>query len=129
MLDMSFFLSFGRTDACPDTSRPDEGTFPTCPSPQDSYNGRMDTNTVLIRSQNVVEAEVDGQRVLMSPKDYSYFGLVGTGALVWDRIDDKMTVAEMASALAAEFSAPEDQVLTDVSDFVSALEAAGLITS
>lgn len=89
----------------------------------------MNADTVLVRNPDVVEAEVDGQRVLMSPKDYSYFGLVGTGALVWDRIDNTMTVAQMASALAQEFSTPEDTVLTDVSEFVSALNAAGLLAS
>ena len=45
------------------------------------------------RTQGSIEAEVDGERILLSPKDFSYFGLTGTGAPVWDLIDGDRSVA------------------------------------
>lgn len=87
----------------------------------------MNGDRVLVRHEDVLEAEVDGQRVLMSPKDYAYFGLVDTGALVWDRIDGKRSIDDLVGALATEFDTDPTQVRTDVTEFVSALDAAGLL--
>jgi hypothetical protein len=87
----------------------------------------VETDRVIVKHPEALEAEVDGQRVLMSPKDYAYFGLVDTGALVWDRIDGTTSLNQMIAALAAGYSADEGQVRTDVTEFVSALEAAGLL--
>jgi hypothetical protein len=84
---------------------------------------------ILVRHPDALEAEVDGQRVLMSPKDYAYFGLVDTGALVWDRIDGTTSLDDLVLALSTEFEADPEQVRVDVDDFVSALDAAGLLRS
>jgi hypothetical protein len=84
---------------------------------------------ILARHPDALEAEVDGQRVLMSPKDFAYFGLVDTGALVWDRIDGTTSLDDLVAALAGDFNADQDQVRHDVVDFVSALEVAGLIVA
>lgn len=87
----------------------------------------MNRDRVLIRRADVLEAEVDGDRVLMSGSDFKYFGLVGTGAIVWDRIDGSTSLGDLIQTLAAEFTADVDQVERDVIDFVSALDAASLI--
>ena len=63
----------------------------------------------------------------MSPKDFAYFGLIDTGALVWDRIDGVTPLDDIVAALAREFSADAGVVRADVEDFVSALDAAGLL--
>ncbi len=87
----------------------------------------MNGDRVLLRHAEALEAEVDGQRVLMSPKGFSYFGLVDTGALVWDRIDGRTSVDALVASLAAEFDTDLAQVRDDVAQFVSALDAAGLL--
>jgi hypothetical protein len=84
---------------------------------------------ILARHPDALEAEVDGQRVLMSPKDFGYFGLVDTGVLVWDRIDGTTSLDDLITALAVEYNTDEAQVRHDVVDFVSALEAAGLLVA
>ena len=87
----------------------------------------MITQRVPVRHPDVLEAEVDGDRVLLSPRDFAYFGLVDTGALVWDRIDGVISIEDLVTTLAAEFGADPDAVRADVIDFVSALDAAGLL--
>jgi hypothetical protein len=79
------------------------------------------------RHAEALEAEVDGERVLMSPKNFAYFGLMDTGALVWDRIDGSTSIGEMIAALVSEFDADETTVRSDVTEFISALDAAGLL--
>jgi hypothetical protein len=87
----------------------------------------VDLSRVLVRSAEVLEASVDGDRVLMSGRDFAYFGLVDTGAVVWDRIDGHTSLGELVRALAADFGADEAVVARDVAEFVSALDAAGLL--
>jgi hypothetical protein len=87
----------------------------------------VDGNRILARRAGALEAEVDGQRVLMSPTDFNYFGLVDTGALVWDRIDGETSLDDLVDGLAAHFDADIVEVRKDVVDFVSALDAAGFL--
>jgi hypothetical protein len=87
----------------------------------------MNQDSVPVRHPAAVEAEVDSQRVLMSPGDYSYFGLAGTGAIVWDRLDGSVSLGELIESLAGEFDTDADRVSREVTEFVNALAAAGLL--
>jgi hypothetical protein len=87
----------------------------------------VDKDRVLIRRSDVLEAHVDGDRVLMSGVDYRYFGLVGTGAVVWDRIDGTVSLGDLIQRLASEYAADPSVVEHDVVEFVSALDSAGLL--
>ena len=63
----------------------------------------------------------------MSPKNFDYFGLAETGSLVWDLIDGHRTVGEILSILQGDFDGETEVMRTDVVDFLSALQASGLI--
>lgn len=87
----------------------------------------MDRSRVVVRRPDVLEAEVDGERVVMSGTTYTYFGLADTGLLIWERLDGSTSLGEIVTALTEEFSADEAQIWADVVEFVGALEAADLI--
>lgn len=89
----------------------------------------MDPSLPIRRHPDAVEAEVDGQRVVMSPRDFGYFGLEGTGAVVWDRLVEPVTPEDLVNELAGAYEAETDTVRADVDDFLSALDAAGLLTT
>lgn len=91
------------------------------------YISTVDPKKILTRREDVLEAEVDGERVVMNGKNYSYFGLHGTGLVIWERIDGSISVGDLVRTLANEYGADEQQIWDDVADYVSALEAAGLI--
>lgn len=82
---------------------------------------------VLVRVVGAVEAEVDGERILLSPKDFSYFGLAGAGAPVWDKIDGTRRLSEIVAALESEFAAEPGVIDRETRAFVQALAAAGLV--
>ena len=81
---------------------------------------------VLQRVTGAVEAEVDGDRILLSPKDFSYFGLQGTGAPVWDLIDGERSVGEIIAELEDAYAAEEGAIRADTLEYLDALVAAGL---
>ncbi|MGA0879540.1 MAG: PqqD family protein [Ilumatobacteraceae bacterium] len=87
----------------------------------------MDPARILVRKEDVLEAEVDGERVVMNGRNYSYFGLHGTGLEIWERIDGSTNLGDLVRKLATEYGADEQQIWDDVTEFVSTLEAAGLI--
>jgi hypothetical protein len=88
----------------------------------------MDSSDVPSPAHGVVEAEVDGERVLMSPKDFSYFGLVETGAEVWDLLDGRRSIDDIITTLQADYDSEPEHIRADVLEFLSGLEAAGLLT-
>ena len=81
---------------------------------------------VLRRVTGAVEAEVDGDRILLSPKDFSYFGLQGTGAPVWDLIDGERSVGEIIAELEAQYEADAGVIRADTLEYLDALVASGL---
>lgn len=85
--------------------------------------------TVLARATGAVEAEVDGERILLSPRDFSYFGLTGSGSHVWDLIDGGRSIDDIVALLEGEFEAEDGMIRSDVMEFVDALVAAGLATA
>jgi hypothetical protein len=77
-----------------------------------------------------VDADVDGQRVVLSPKDFAYFGIEGSGAPVWDLIDGVRTVDDIVAALESEFEAPgapDGTIRAETLAFLDSLVAAGLV--
>jgi hypothetical protein len=63
----------------------------------------------------------------MHPVDYTYFGLSSTGVAVWDRIDGSRDVESILAELAERFEGHEEEIRTDVLDFLGGLSSAKLI--
>ena len=103
------------------------------PTPYDLIMGEgvreelLTDDVVLRRVSGAVEAEVDGDRILLSPKDFSYFGLQGTGAPVWDLIDGERSVGQIIEELEAQYEADAGVIRADTLEYLDALVASGLV--
>ena len=75
----------------------------------------------------MVQAEVDGELVLMSPKDFAYFGTAGAGDAVWALVDGTRTIDELVATLESTHSADPGVIRRQTSDYLDALVAAGLV--
>lgn len=80
------------------------------------------------RADRVVQAQVDGELVLLSPKDFAYFGALGTGEPVWELIDGVRSLDAIVAELEAGYEAPPGVIRAQCAEFVDALAAAGLVT-
>jgi glycerate kinase len=76
-----------------------------------------------------VETEVDEELVLMRIADGDFFSLEGTARAVWQAIDGSRDREAIVDHLAAEFSAPSEQIAGDTNAFIDELVAAGLVTA
>lgn len=86
------------------------------------------TDPVLVRATGAVESEVDGERVLLSPKDFAFFSLAGTGVAVWDMVDGTRRFSTIVSELEQRYDAAPGLIRRETARFVQALAGAGLIT-
>ncbi len=84
-------------------------------------------DAVPVRKTGAVQAEVDGEVILLSPTDFSYFGAAGTGGPVWELIDGERTVGAIVAELESSYDAPEGVIRNETLEFLEALEAAGLL--
>lgn len=87
----------------------------------------LEADPVLVRVPGAVEAEVDGERILLSPADFGYFSLAGSAASVWDRIDGVARLSAIVADLESEFDAEPGVIRAETAKFVQALVAAGLV--
>ena len=87
----------------------------------------VDGTSVPRRVTGAVQAEVDGELILLSPRDFGYFGAEGAGAEIWSLVDGDRSVDALVAELSARFEAPEDQIRVDVVEFVTALVVSGLV--
>jgi hypothetical protein len=70
---------------------------------------------------------IDGEGVVLSTtKDEAHI-LNETALLIWEMLDGRHTIAEMAERVASEYSVPKKSALADVNQFVRALRSKDLI--
>ena len=86
----------------------------------------VDGPSVPRRVVGAVQAEVDGELVLLSPADFGYFGAEGPGPDVWALVDGERSVDAIVAELAGSYDVAAEEISGDVVDFVTALVAAGL---
>jgi pyrroloquinoline quinone biosynthesis protein D len=72
-------------------------------------------------------ATLAGEKVILDPHGRKLRGLNSTGAQVWELLDGKRTVREVARALANSAGVDEARALTDVQAFLTELESRQLI--
>jgi hypothetical protein len=85
------------------------------------------TSVTYRRAVGAVDAVVDGQTVLLSPRDLSYHSLDRVGACVWDLLSEPQTVDRMVDSLQASFNVTEEQCRADLEPFLARMTAIGIL--
>ena len=79
-------------------------------------------------ADGVVEADIDGDRVLLAPSSLTYFGLNPVGARVWDLVgSDGSTKESVLQTLTTEFEVDLTTCTKDVEEFLEAATQAGTL--
>lgn len=83
--------------------------------------------TVPTRAADTLEAEVDGELVLLGPSDLGFFGASGEGDRIWGLVDGSRSVGDIVATLEAAFTAPPGVIRAETLEYLEALHAADLI--
>lgn len=78
-------------------------------------------------NENFVATQVDDEILLIDLKGGELFSLSGTAKAVWEMIDGKRDIHEIASALCSAFEAPVETIEDDVRSLVRSLSELHLV--
>ena len=78
-------------------------------------------STRIARSEGLVAEPMDGGVVMLDPKTDRYLRLNTTGKLIWERLAEPATVAELAQALGEQTGVEADRAEADATSFVEGL--------
>jgi len=83
--------------------------------------------SVCIPSDDIVSREIEGELILVpiasgiGDKEDELYTLNETGRAIWQRLDGKQTLREVAADISSHYSAPIDQITSDVLGLVTEL--------
>lgn len=83
--------------------------------------------TTFRRATAAVDAVVDGQTVVLSPRDFSYHALDPVGARVWQLLSDPCSLDELVGTLCGEFEVTDERCRADVVPFLDRMVDIGAV--
>jgi hypothetical protein len=83
-------------------------------------------DAIIVRSEALLSAEVDGELMAMSVERGMCYGLNGVGTRIWALIAEPRTVDDLCAQLRAEYDVGDEECRRDVVDLLEALRAEGL---
>lgn len=88
----------------------------------------MTETSVVARVDTMVSSEVDGEVVIMSIESGHFFRLNHSASRIWDLLDTPKDLATLCRHLGDRFEMDAVDGQADVVEFVSAMQAKGLLT-
>jgi hypothetical protein len=89
--------------------------------------GQFRHDSVVAAAADQVSADLADQAAILNLKSGVYYGLDTVGASIWRLIRESRTIAEIESALLAEYEVDATQCATDLRGFIERLVAEGLV--
>ena len=83
----------------------------------------MEAATRLQRSANATFQIIADEAILIHLHTGVYYSLNDVGTSFWNMLDGQRSIGECADAIATEYNAPRDQVLSDLLEFAINLAA------
>lgn len=83
---------------------------------------------MLIRNDAVLWRELEGEAILLDPKEGCSYNLNVIGTLIWKMLDGKNTAHDMAAAICEAYEVDFEQALHDVQLLLDDLHANHLLS-
>ncbi|KPK42168.1 MAG: hypothetical protein AMJ78_03450 [Omnitrophica WOR_2 bacterium SM23_29] len=80
-----------------------------------------------VRNSDIAWRIIDGEALVVSPKDSLIYPLNGIATRIWELLDGKRSVSDISSIICDEFEGDTAVIQKDVVDFIQDLLKAGLI--
>jgi hypothetical protein len=85
-------------------------------------------SVVVVPGDKLAARKVGGEMVILSAEDSSLFLLNEVGTAIWEAADGRRSIQAIADALCAEYDVDAAMALADVTEFIDALAAAGIVS-
>lgn len=87
----------------------------------------VNVNNVVIRTNEIVSSDMDGETIMMSLDKGMYYGLNAIATRIWELIEKPLPVSELCNILVNEFEVDRDLCQRDVCRFLGELQGDDLI--
>jgi Coenzyme PQQ synthesis protein D (PqqD) len=87
----------------------------------------IELSTTVKQSKDQVSCDLNDEAAILNLKSTLYFGLDEVGAYIWQALSEPRTVCELCKAVLDRFDVDEARCHTDVLEFLTKLDQAGLI--
>jgi len=78
---------------------------------------------------SVLQTEVDSGLALLDPNTNTYFLLNKTGAVVWAKLEEPVSLEEICTEVARRFSVTEDRCKEDIIALLDTMTQKGFVVS
>ena len=89
----------------------------------------MQSDTRIQHSPSAAFSMVADEGILIHLQSGVYYSLNDVGTAFWNLMDGQRTIGQCAEAIAAEYNAPPEQILSDLIELASELAAEDLAIS
>jgi hypothetical protein len=84
------------------------------------------SNKVILRNEDIAWRVIDGEALLVDPKDSLIYPLNGVATRIWGLLEEKNSCQEIIAVLEEEFAGEKAMMREDVLDFIKDLLEKGL---
>lgn len=85
-------------------------------------------DSVVVASDRVMGAGLDGEYVMLDPDSGCYYGLNEVGTCVWEFVRQPRRFADAVAHVCERFDVPRDECREDLERLLADLTARGLVT-
>ena len=85
------------------------------------------SDVVLVQDSEPIATTVDDEIVMLSVRAGAYFGLNGVGTEIWNMLREPRRLGDLCRDLSQHYEADMDALTRDVTVFLQALIARGLV--
>jgi hypothetical protein len=78
---------------------------------------------------DLIAADMDGDKVMMSIERGEYFGISGVGPRVWELLAAPISISKITQVICDEYEVDETTCLADMRTFVEELIKHGLVSA
>lgn len=87
----------------------------------------LDPNCRLRQNPELIAADMDGEKVMMSIADGKYYGINQVGSRIWELLESPASVEEICRKITDEFEVEESQCRSDLNKFLEDLLANDIV--
>jgi hypothetical protein len=92
-----------------------------------SRSPQLSADTRVVAGASQLSAKLSGEAVILGLNDSVYYGLDGSGARIWELVQQPISLASIVDTLSAEFDVERDVAMRDLVDLAGMLRARGLL--
>lgn len=92
-----------------------------------SAGSTLTPGTRVVAGRGQLSANLSGEAVILGLADSVYYGLDGTGARIWQLVQQPATLASIADTLCAEFDVEREIAMRDLTTLAGTLLERGLL--